>query len=234
MCHFTNDIPLKLPAHMLSPVNVVILEMKLFVLKLCSKFSCVPPQFQRKWTRAPSPSPPPSAHLTGRPWATLWSVPVAATTSASVWARSVTAWHVLRTSLSGSRLSTACTLSAGGERPLKDNTQEDEGWESYLEGITSVLDTMCLRLFVCVCVAATPACWLCLKASQTRQSRESAAATGRIAFLWFAGGIHEPRPSCCGLQASTRRGWWASSSPPTPQLQVENYNLFQASSWSFI
>lgn len=45
---------------------------------------CFLPQFQKKWTRAPSPSPPPSDHLTGRPWATLWNGLVAETTSGLV------------------------------------------------------------------------------------------------------------------------------------------------------
>lgn len=165
---------------------------------ICTKVSCLPHQFQKKWSRAPSPSPPPSARLTDRPWATLWSVPVAATTSAWAWARSVTAWRVLRTSPSGSRPSTGCTRSAGGETELRDGT-----WEAYLDKISSssLMQCMCL----CVCLTATQACWLCLRASQTQPFRESAAATGRIASRLFAGGIHEQRPSCCGLQASMQR-----------------------------
>lgn len=206
MCHFnTNYISLWFPQLTCSFATAMLVqEMKLLTFGPCSKFSCVPPQLKWKWNRAPSPSPPPSAHPTDRPWATLWSVPVAATTSAWVWARSVTAWHVPRTSLSGFRPSTGCTPSAGGETPLEEDTQSwgRRGGRHMWTSISSVLNTMC----VCVCVTATPACWLCLRASQTRPFRESAAATGRIASPSFAGGIHEPRLSCCGRQASTQRG----------------------------
>lgn len=166
---------------------------------LCTKVSYLSPQFQKKLNRAPSPSPPPSARLTDRPWATSWSVPVVVTTSAWAWARSVTAWRVLRTSPSGSRLSTGCTRSAGGETELRAVS-----WEAYLDKISSVINAM-KCVCVCVCLTAIQACWLCLRAFQTRPFRESAAATDRIASQLFAGGIHGQRLSCCGLQASTQR-----------------------------
>lgn len=73
------------------------------------------PQSQRKWTKAPSPSPPPFALQTDRPWVTSWSVPVVVTTSVLVWARSATAWHVLRMSPSGFPPLIACTPSAEGK-----------------------------------------------------------------------------------------------------------------------
>ena len=79
-----------------------------------------------------------------------------------------------------------------------------------------------------VCFAATPGCWSFLRVSPTRPSRGSPAATDRTVSPWSAGGTREPRRCFCALRGSTPRGWWASSSPPTPPLQVEQESISSA------
>lgn len=73
------------------------------------------------------------------------------------------------------------------------------------------------------CAPATLACWSSLRTFRTPLFIGSAAATDRIASLLCAGDTHEPRPSCCALQAFMPRELSASSSLPMRRLQVQHY-----------